>query len=303
MTRRTQASSHQIAVFLWTALLIASATVVACDEDADLDDEPTSGEFRVLNYNVWGLPDAITHSEPARRNALISPLLNDFEIVLVQEDFWYHHLLAADATHLYQSEPSNPEPGVLPEEMGDGLNRFSHYPITDLQRIPWPGCHGANDCGADCLANKGYTFGRHAITSRVSIDIYNLHNEAGRCPEDYLVRSDSTTLMLDDIAQRSAGRAVIVVGDFNLLRGDEGDDPLLARWLAAFRDVCAVLGCEQLDNRGRREVTYLRDGDHVKLTALEHALDDETFYDAAGDSLSNHSPQWARIGWQYTRDD
>jgi len=279
------------------SIITVGLLIWSCGENGD---EPISGEFRVLNYNVWGLPEAITNSEPERRISLISPLLNDFEIVLVQEDFWYHHLLSAESQHPYRSEPSNPNPaGVSPEDIGDGLNRFSLYPISDMQRVPWPSCNGTLDCGSDCLAIKGYSFGRHEITPDVSIDVYNLHNESGRCPEDYVVRANSTDMMLDDIARRSAGRAVIVAGDFNLLRGDSGDDPMLEQWLAAFRDVCEVLECSELNSRGRREVTYISDGDHVKLTAIEHALDDDKFYDADGRKLSNHPPQWARIGWRY----
>ncbi len=72
---------------------------------------------------------------------------------------------------------------------------------------------------------------------------------------------------------------------------------MLDRWDAALRDVCRELDCEEVDKRGRRERTYLRDGDSVKLAAAEHALDHEAFYDAAGDKLSNHVPQWARILW------
>ncbi len=73
---------------------------------------------------------------------------------------------------------------------------------------------------------------------------------------------------------------------------------MLEKWQEAFFDVCVELACEQIDSQARREVTYFRDGDRIKLTALEHALGDEKFYDAEGKKLSNHLPQWARMGWE-----
>lgn len=285
---------YRIAVLI---LLLTLSCSGAEDTLNGADADSKSGEFRVLNYNIWGLPEFITHSEPERRISLISPILNDFEIALVQEDFSYHDFLTLETMRPYQSESNNT--GIFPPDaMGDGLNRFSRYPFSDMQRVSWPDCSGILDCGSDCLARKGYTYARHQIRSGVEIDIYNLHNEAGRCPEDYFVREESTDMMLADIAQRSAGRAVIVVGDFNLLARDPGDTPMLENWHEAFWDVCVVLECEQMDSGARREVTYFRDGDRIKLTALEHALGDKKFYDAEGQKLSNHDPQWARMGWE-----
>ena len=58
----------------------------------------------VLSYNVAGLPAGISSSEPDVNTPIISPLLNDYDIVLVQEDFIYHRDLARDAEHTFHSE-------------------------------------------------------------------------------------------------------------------------------------------------------------------------------------------------------
>ncbi len=258
------------------------------------DTGPSSGEFSLLNYNVKGLPQGISgRFDPVETSPLISPLLNDFDIALVQEDFWYHDLISASVEHPYQSEN-------IPNTIGDGLNRFSNYPFTDHTRVPWPSCHGVDECGADCLAEKGFSVARHQLAPGVEIDIYNLHNEAGRCAEDYPIRADSTDLIIETIAARSDGVAVIVAGDFNLLANDEGDDEALAQWQDMV-DVCVVLEC---DTPNRRERTYLQDGDTVRLIALDYSLDDEAFYfdevegRAGNGRLSDHPPQWAVIGWE-----
>ena len=101
-----------------------------------------SGELHILTYNVKGLlPFFSTDGRDNQRenNRLISPLLNNYALVLVQEDFFYHDELSAETTHAYQSRPTGPfcikffftRLCILP---GDGLARFSGY--TFEQREP-----------------------------------------------------------------------------------------------------------------------------------------------------------------------
>src|SRR5690606_18150560 len=103
-----------------------------------------TGQFRALTYNVAGLPEPLSGSEPSINTPEISPLLNGYDLVLVQEDWaipdpppgppfdqfeLYHDLLVADVTHPYLSEP---EPIPLGTDanrptalLSDGLNRMS----------------------------------------------------------------------------------------------------------------------------------------------------------------------------------
>src|SRR5829696_5074192 len=87
--------------------------VVACTPDPD---PPASGELSVLSYNVAGLPQEISTVNPQEHIPLISPLLEDYDVVLTQEDFdwWvpaldtfdfahYHERLRAQTTHPYAS--------------------------------------------------------------------------------------------------------------------------------------------------------------------------------------------------------
>jgi hypothetical protein len=130
-----------------------------------------TGTFTALSYNVAGLPEPLSGSEPATNSPLISPLLNDYELVLLQEDWvdvlaqhgarpagsedvprtGYHDLIVADALHPFRSEPmSSPPPltGTLgrlpsgPTISGDGLNHLSDLPSGDVHRVMWETCHG-----------------------------------------------------------------------------------------------------------------------------------------------------------------
>ncbi|MET0594862.1 MAG: hypothetical protein ABW133_19330, partial [Polyangiaceae bacterium] len=109
------------------ASLCIAAFAAACSSDSSpavapsdaavsdaTGDSAASGEFTALTYNVAGLPEAFSGSQPATNTPLISPLLNDYDLVLVQEDWQtpnpnptgfsvYHDLLAASARHPHQS--------------------------------------------------------------------------------------------------------------------------------------------------------------------------------------------------------
>ena len=52
--------------------------------------ESSQGSFRVLSLNVAGLPGIISSSDPAKNTVKMSPLLNEYDLVSVQEDFAYH---------------------------------------------------------------------------------------------------------------------------------------------------------------------------------------------------------------------
>jgi hypothetical protein len=127
-----------------------------------------TGTFVALSYNVAGLPQAISDENPERNSSLISPLLNDYDLVLLQESwgdvarenlppaiaellprFAYHDEVVADADHPYRSEPAPHPYGTDlrrapsgPTILSDGLNRLSRFPFGELTRVMWRSCHG-----------------------------------------------------------------------------------------------------------------------------------------------------------------
>ena len=183
------------------------------------------GEFLALSYNVAGLPDSLSGSIPSLYTPIISPLLNGYDLVLVQESWQtpdpnpldplrvYHELLVADADHPYKSDPAPAPLGTDPNRpsalVSDGLNRFSQFPFDPVIREAWEGCFGEFDNGADCLAQKGFSVARTTLAAGVTLDIYNLHMEAGNGPEDEQVRDDGVTLLLRALPQESSSKTRI----------------------------------------------------------------------------------------------
>jgi hypothetical protein len=128
-----------------------------------------SGSFVALTYNVAGLPEPLSGSEPATNSPLIGPLLNAYDLVLLQENWpdglhearvaglvgeevprtGYYDLVVAGARHAYRSEPAASPPLPAPQRLGtgpaltsDGLNRLSGFPFGPLTRVMWDECHG-----------------------------------------------------------------------------------------------------------------------------------------------------------------
>lgn len=247
---------------------------------------PDAGMMRVLSYNVAGLPDFISGSNPQINTPLMSPRLNEFDLVLAQEDFSYHAQLAADAQHPYQSTPGGG--GTL----GDGLNRFSEFAFDDFQRIGWTQCNGLVDAGSDCLTEKGFSVGLHDLGSGAEVDVYNLHMDAGGSQADIAARQAQIQQLLGTISTRSANRAIIVAGDTNM---DEEDEPDFVTLLqgAGLTDACRELAC---GDEYRIDRIMFRNSADVELLPISWEVD-WSFTDANGEQLSDHEAVVVEFDW------
>lgn len=249
---------------------------------------PQSGTIDLLTYNVAGLPQGISGSDPEFNTPLISPLLNQHALVLVQEDFYYHEELIAEAKHPYISERSGD--GV--NDLGDGLNRLSQTPFADHARTAWKECYGQISNGSDCLAKKGFAVAEHELAPGVRVDVYNLHMDAGRDPEDMAERAAQVEQLVAAIEARSAGEAIIVAGDTNMKAEDEAIlQDLLAG--AGLTDACRALACGE---EARIDRVFYRSSAAVELHAESWALD-LSFVDGEGDDLSDHQAVAVVLGW------
>ncbi len=268
---------------------------VADDGDDDDDDdggstgadaEPADGTLSVLTYNVAGLPDFISGSDPLVNTPLMSPLLNDFDLVLAQEDFSYHAELSSAAEHPHQSTPGGG--GTL----GDGLNRFSQTAFSQFERHGWTQCNGLFDSGSDCLTEKGYSVGLHQLAPGVEVDVYNLHMDAGGSQADIAARQAQIQQMLGTIAVRSAGRALIVAGDTNMDEEDEADFVTLLQG-AGLLDACRELTC---GDEFRIDRIMYRNSDTLELIPTSWVVD-LSFADSNGNQLSDHEAVVTDFDW------
>ncbi|MBN1655174.1 MAG: hypothetical protein JXA30_15505 [Deltaproteobacteria bacterium] len=333
-----------------TAIRLAAVLVFlvscdgSCDDDNDLEDgaagfnppnkdaesgnpdssgSSKSGALIALSYNVAGLPEVISGSNPSVNMPFISRLLNDYDLVLVQEDWLapdpnpfegvfdvYHDVLAADALHPYRSEPAS-QPmqtdASRPEAiLSDGLNRFSNLSFGELTRVAWTGCFGAYDTSdggaSDCLALKGFSVATHVFSDSVQVDIYNLHGEAGGTDRDQELSEADYEQLASFINSESSGRAIILGGDTNLHTGDgdrDAHDEEDARIWDDFKeatglvDVCDVVSpCEPSIDK-----FAFRSNDSIKIKAISHRFERDKFVNDQGEPLSDHEPLAVGFRW------
>lgn len=294
----------------------ASTTTAAAAADAD-------GDFLALAYNVAGLPDILSGSNPEANTELIGPLLDGYDLVLLQESWKspepnplaptrvYHEILEATASHEYKSEMAPQPLGTNPDRptglLADGLGFFSNFPLSEVTREAWTGCFGGadtSDNGAgDCLAFKGVALTTVTLPDGTEVDVYNLHAEAGSSDEDQALQRDNFVQLAAFIDAHSAGRPVILGGDTNLHTDEEPDDPqdvedttIWEGFLEAtgLTDVCAALDCDQ---PGRIDKFAFRSSDAVRLEPQSWNFETEVFVTDDGESLSDHDALAVRFAW------
>ncbi len=198
------------------------------------------GTFSFLTYNVAGLPKLLAPvKDPAGRNKKIGKLVNKFDIVIFQEDFSYHKTLLSSKRHFFNSDHKRRKFIRL----GDGLSRLSRFKIEQHKRYKWKKCYGVTRHSSDCLAKKGFSYARHVIRNQyhITVDIYNLHADAGDGRKDTRTRQKQFKQLLDIVQEKSSGRAVIIAGDFNIEnKTDEKNYNHLLSTLG-LKDVCSIL--------------------------------------------------------------
>lgn len=246
-------------------------------------------EISVVTYNVHGLPSEVTDADPEKIKQ-IGPLLDEYDIVLVQEDFVYHSELAQEAEHPYQEPISKAELEKRIEEqqsteIKNGLSSFSYFPTDNYFGQRWNSCNGFYDASSDCVAPKGFSVAVYEVISGVKIDIYNCHMDAGDSPEDIAARKEQILQLAHFIQRRSQYRGVIVACDTNLDQDDQNDLELLLA-ASGLRDSCQVLNCPEPHNIDR---IFYRSSPFVQVEPLRWQIP-EGFVDGKGEPLSDHRP-------------
>lgn len=312
-------------------VLTVVVLVAACAPPNDPGSPPTTlvplpdppGTFSVLTYNIAGLPQGISSSNPESNIPRISPLLNDYDVVLTQEDFdwWmpiaavldfanYHSRLRADVIHPYRTarHPGPAAVGVNPSArpllVGDGIGVLSTYPLIEERVAAWHGCFGGllPPGAGDCLAMKGFRMVRMVLGDGAEVDVYSLHAEAGGTTRDQELQVENYVQLAEAVEAWSAGRAVVIGGDTNLHIGEHADgaDGADAVIWSAFlerlglADVCAELDCEHPTSIDK--IAY-RSGGGLDLVPRSIDQPTDRFRRSSGAPLSDHPPVVAEFDW------
>ena len=146
----------------------------------------------------------------------------------------------------------------------------------------------------DCLAAKGFSLARHTIAAGVSVDVYNLHADAGADTGDSAARRAQFAQLAWFIANHSAGQALIVAGDTNLNTKRPEDMQILDAFLHA---TGLQVAAHVLDQPERIDRVMFRSSDAVVLQPMQRWIADE-FVDQQGMELSDHPAVAVDFRWQ-----
>jgi endonuclease/exonuclease/phosphatase family metal-dependent hydrolase len=252
--------------------------------------------LRLITYNVAGLPALLSSSEPEINTPMIGPLLSDFDVVHVQEDFNYHAALYANDVHPFRSETS----GGVP--FGDGLNTLSNFAFFELARTKWSACNGT-----DCLTPKGFSYTRLRLSEGVYLDLYNAHPNASVEEPDLAARRANISQLVAYIETHSVGNAVLVMGDTNTRYTRAGDnvreftehgfsDPwleLVRKGDVPVQGADALTQCTPTYNTKDCEIVdkiFYRSNRMLRLKARSYKVEDTRFVRPDGVQLSDHYP-------------
>jgi len=254
-----------------------------------------SGVLDVLTYNIHALPSAVTGDDTLERITQIAPLLGDFDLIGIQEDWIdeYHPILVEGADLPYTDRFDIP----LDDEKvyGSGLSFLGKSTIVNTQHIHYESCFGFLDNASDCFASKGLQFLELDIEGHV-FHLYNTHLEAGNGSEDQEVRAQQIDMILTEIEQNSMNVPVILLGDFNLEPDKEEEDILLSR----LREEAGMqLTCTQVDCAEPNHIDqiYIRASHDIQIDVLSWERKEE-FVDGEGIPLSDHPAIMTTLKWE-----
>ncbi len=296
-----------VCILLSIVMLVSAFSVIGYAEEDDI----ITAKF--LNCNVAGLPDFNAllgkGTKDVKKNEQeLGAIFNasDIDVIAVQEDFNYHDYLFNEMTNYkYSTKTSGGVPG------GDGLNVYSRNAVIyDEKRIEWDSSYGGIAEG-DSLTPKGILYTVLDFGNGVTVDFYDLHADAFGGVGNSLSRASQYIQLLNIINEQSAGRPVIITGDFNTSihlkgSGEDGvDEDMLYKMTKqyGFKDAWVeVCNNGDYDNFSEWyekypsnywgvwdsvEKFYYRDGSDIKIDA-------ETFeymatVNSNGESISDHN--------------
>lgn len=269
--------------------------------------------FSLLSYNVHGISWLFAKDNPQDRTITVGWLADRYDVVLLQEDFEYHDEIGKQMRGVaaVRGNGMRADPRLVLTKMlllpfqvfipdfsfpyGSGLSAFvgkQTAKVIETRRHRFKKCSGWFDRSADCWATKGVLLVRLRFENGAEVDVYNTHLDAGQMPRAMKVREGQLAELIGMVGRESAGRAVIVAGDFNtaLDRMENVEAMRVFKQGTGLKDAGAG---PDLPQWLRRDFIFLRDGDTVSLerTASGEALE----FVNRNRALSDHPAAYARF--------
>ena len=126
-------------------IIIKSIDKNETNEKNENENDKNIGSFKLLSYNIAGLWEIISQSHPKKYIKQISPKLNSYDVVNIQENFAYNKDINSQLEFKYKTNFT----GNIP--FGDGLITLSKYPLYMYDRISWEKIYGIEHLQKEAL--------------------------------------------------------------------------------------------------------------------------------------------------------
>jgi len=163
----------------------------------------------VLLFNVWNLPGICTDGKSRERALAISPHLNAYDVVILNEAFTNKDALLKDVVHEHRF--------VLKRQwytiFDSGVIILSKYPIVRTCSE-----HYAMRRSYDWFAAKGLAMCTINVDGTL-VDVYGTHMQAGNSVAEAQARSSQSKQVAKAVqawSPSTSGRPVIFAGDLNM---------------------------------------------------------------------------------------
>ncbi len=207
--------------------VLCSATWFACNGDNQNPGNASSqslpiavADIKSQLWNVWCLPSLLTDRRSRQRAAAISPLLNDYDIVVLNEAFVHKDLLLSKSAHEYRYIPPKPCLRVF----DSGLLFLSKYPISKCAFERY-----THTASVDSLVAKGIGFCNIAIIDESgenhgTLQVFGTHMQSERTNAAQAARHEQALQAASFILKnRTADRSpAVFLGDMNMGPKQEG---------------------------------------------------------------------------------
>ena len=275
--------------------------------------KPAKGSFVALTYNAAGLPPEITKNDTYGRLEQISPMLNPYDIVGLQEVFNKQGVNSVSKAVQHKHRFSFDE--VRKDRVvSSGLLAFSKFKIAFTYKEHFKRCEGYLEAASDCLASKGLHMIRLVLANGAEVDVYNSHFEAGYGKNDHDIREEQAFAVRDAMLKHSKDRAIIFLGDTNLHNHDKRESGIVKAWMEAVglkdsREVAKNPKAPHMREPSLTEIDKIlyRNGKQVTLTPKSWEVPtgfrtkDEPgkFYGKDKKELSDHDPIAVTFEWSF----
>jgi len=188
------------AKFQSNEIIIGLATPLAPSSESGVD-------FSILTYNLQSRPFLDDAGEKLPK---ISPLLNGYDIIAVQECFQKHELLWAQAD--FPNKAYFGDLSAYWKLANSGLSMMSRLPVADVQM------HHYAHVGEfqNYVASKGIMLLSLNVNG-LTLDVYNTHMEAGDTEAAHKARRGQEQEVIEFVSTHSPPEhSVILCGDFNM---------------------------------------------------------------------------------------